>query len=151
MQSGRLRTDRGKGPASCPGDVSMKRIAGELKVEPRQILSPFLLFSSRLALTLLRQVRRRLGLAKQKQAFVLHGSRLALTLLRQVRRRLGLAKQKQAFVLQGTRLALTLPAERKKKELWCSTTFGLHSLPSPSSSPSSSSCASAIPRCFRPS
>ena len=96
MQSGRLRTDRGKGPASCSGDVSMKRIAGELKVEPRQILSPFLLFSSRLALTLLRQVRRRLGLAKQKQA----------------------------FVLQGTRLALTLPAERKKKEVWCSTTFG---------------------------
>ena len=151
MQSGRLRTDRGKGPASCPGDVSMKRIAGELKVEPRQILSPFLLFSSRLALTLLCQVRRWLGLAKQNQAFVLRCSRLALTLLRQVRRRLGLAKQKQAFVLQGTRLALTLPAERKKKELWCSTTFGLHSLPSPSSSPSSSSCASAIPRCFRPS
>ena len=125
MQFGRLRTDRGKGPASCPGDVSMWRIAGELKVEPRQILSPFLLFSSRLALTLLCQVRLRLGLAltllcqvrrwlglaKQNQSFVLHGSRLALTLLRQVRQRLGLAKQKQAFVLQGTRLALTLPAQ----------------------------------------
>ena len=80
MQSGRLRTDRGKGLASCPGDVSRKRIAGELKVEPRKILSPFLLFYSRLALTVLRQVRLRLGLAKQKQAFVLQGTRLALTL-----------------------------------------------------------------------